>query len=83
MPLDQSLIQKIIDEADIAAIIGEYIKLEKKGADFKGICPFHNDSNPSLSVSPSKKVFKCFSCNAAGNVVYTKENTVDFTANLC
>lgn len=69
MPLDQSLIQKIIDEADIAAIIGEYIKLEKKGADFKGICPFHNDSNPSLSVSPSKKVFKCFSCNAAGNVV--------------
>ena len=43
MPLDQSLIQKIIDEADIAAIIGEYIKLEKKGADFKGICPFHND----------------------------------------
>ena len=65
----ESLSQKIIDNTDIVEIISEYITLEKKGNDFKGICPFHNDSNPSLSVSPQKKVFKCFSCNAAGNVI--------------
>lgn len=62
-------IQKILDAADIVQIISEYVPLEKKGNDFKGLCPFHNDSNPSLSVSPSKKVFKCFSCNTAGNVI--------------
>lgn len=62
-------IQKVIDASDIVQIIGEYIPLERKGNDYKGLCPFHNDSNPSLSVSPSKKVFKCFSCNTAGNVI--------------
>ena len=62
-------IQKILDHSDIVAVISDYIHLEKKGNDYKGICPFHNDSNPSLSVSPSKKVFKCFSCNTAGNVI--------------
>lgn len=66
---NESLIQKVIDNSDIVEVIGEYINLEKKGNDYKGLCPFHNDSNPSLSVSPSKKVFKCFSCNAAGNVI--------------
>ena len=62
-------IQKVIDSSDIVQIISEYIPLEKKGNDFKGLCPFHNDNNPSLSVSPNKKVFKCFSCNTAGNVI--------------
>ena len=62
-------IQKIIDNSDIVSVISNYIPLEKKGNDYKGLCPFHNDSNPSLSVSPSKKVFKCFSCNTAGNVI--------------
>lgn len=66
---NESLIQKVIDNSDILEVIGEYINLEKKGNDYKGLCPFHNDSNPSLSVSPQKKVFKCFSCNAAGNVI--------------
>lgn len=66
---NNSLIQNVIDNSDIVQIIGEYINLEKKGNDYKGLCPFHNDSNPSLSVSPQKKVFKCFSCNASGNVI--------------
>lgn len=66
---DNSLSQKVIDGSDIVSIISEYITLEKKGNDYKGLCPFHNDGNPSLSVSPSRKVFKCFSCNTAGNVI--------------
>ena len=69
MRIPEATIRKITEDADIVAIIGEHIKLEKKGNDFKGVCPFHNDTNPSLSVSPSKKVFKCFSCGAAGNAV--------------
>ena len=58
-------LQKVIDASDIVQIISEYIPLEKKGNDFKGLCPFHNDNNPSLSVSPNKKVFKCFQNNGS------------------
>ena len=43
---NESLIQKVIDNSDIVEVIGEYINLEKKGNDYKGLCPFHNDSNP-------------------------------------
>lgn len=68
MRIQQSVIDEIIEKADIVEVIGEYVKLEKKGNDYKGLCPFHNDSNPSLSVSPAKKIYKCFSCNEAGNV---------------
>lgn len=69
MKIPEMTIKKIIEKADIVDIISSHIKLEKKGADYKGLCPFHNDSTPSLSVSPSKKIFKCFSCGTAGNVI--------------
>lgn len=69
MRIPESIVKKITEEADIVAIIGENIKLEKKGNDYKGICPFHNDSNPSFSVSPSKRVYKCFSCGESGNAI--------------
>lgn len=67
--VSKELIDKIIDSADIVDIISKYIPLTKKGADYKGVCPFHNDTDPSLSVSPTKKVWKCFSCGTAGNVI--------------
>lgn len=69
MFIPDATIKQILDKADIVAIIGEHIRLEKKGNDYKGICPFHDDSNPSLSVSPNKKVFKCFSCGETGNAI--------------
>ena len=69
MFIPDATIKQILDKADIVAIIGEHIKLEKKGNDFKGICPFHDDSNPSMSVSPNKKIFKCFSCGETGNAI--------------
>lgn len=62
-------INKIRAEADIVKIISEYIKLEKQSGNFVGLCPFHPDQNPSLSVSPTKKIYKCFSCGASGNVI--------------
>ena len=64
-----NLRKQIVEKADIVSIIGKYVKLDKKGANFIGLCPFHDDKNPSMSVSPTKRVFKCFSCNTGGDVV--------------
>lgn len=61
-------IEKIIKRVDIVDIIKNYIPLEKRGKNYFGICPFHKDSKPSLSVSPEKQMYKCFSCGASGNV---------------
>lgn len=65
----QNTIEEIKEKADIVQIIGQYVALEKQGSSYIGLCPFHNDNHPSMSVSPTKKIFKCFSCNASGNVV--------------
>lgn len=65
----QKLIDEVIEKADIVKIIDQYVHLEKKGSDYIGLCPFHDDKNPSMHVSPTKKIFKCFSCNTAGNVI--------------
>ncbi|MDD3383219.1 MAG: DNA primase [Bacilli bacterium] len=62
---------------DIVKVIEQYIPLTKRGKNYVGLCPFHQDSNPSLTVSPEKQIYKCFVCNAAGNVftfVKDKEN---------
>ena len=66
--MDQSLINKIRENTDIVEFIGKYIPLQKKGKNYFGLCPFHNDNNPSLSVSREKQIFKCFVCGEAGNV---------------
>lgn len=64
-----SIRKNIVEKADIVNIISQYVKLEKRGNNYIGLCPFHDDKNPSMSVSPQKKVFKCFSCGTAGDVV--------------
>ena len=74
MLISEAKIKEILDKADIVSIIGEFIHLEKKGNDYKGICPFHDDSNPSLSVSPARKIYKCFSCGASGNAISFVQN---------
>ena len=58
----------IREKIDIVDIIGERLPLTKKGKNYWGICPFHDDNNPSMSVSRDKQIYKCFSCGAAGNV---------------
>lgn len=72
--IPESTFQRIKDEADIVKIISEYIKLEKKSSSYIGLCPFHPDQNPSLNVSPTKKIYKCFSCGASGDVIKFVEN---------
>ena len=64
-----SLRKEIVDKIDIVKEIEKYVPLTKKGANYIGLCPFHDDNSPSMSVSPQKKVFKCFSCGTAGDVV--------------
>lgn len=66
--LNQDLITEIRNKTDIVDIIGERIPLTAKGKNFFGVCPFHEDTNPSMSVSREKQIFRCFSCGASGNV---------------
>lgn len=66
---DNELVNKIVASNNIVDIIGEYINLEHKGKNFFGVCPFHDDHSPSMSVSPEKNIFKCFSCGASGNSI--------------
>ena len=62
-------IQTIIETARIEEVIGDFVSLKKRGANYVGLCPFHNEKTPSFSVSPSKGIYKCFGCGKAGNVV--------------
>lgn len=67
--LDQDLIDSLLHAADIVAVISHYITVEKKGRNFVAVCPFHNDTNPSLQISAEKQIFKCFACGTGGNAI--------------
>ena len=62
-------IEEVKEKADIVDVISEHIVLKKKGKEFVGICPFHDDTKPSMTVSPSKQFYYCFSCGAGGNSI--------------
>eukprot|EP00831_Metopus_contortus_P025097 TRINITY_DN21722_c0_g1_i4.p1 TRINITY_DN21722_c0_g1~~TRINITY_DN21722_c0_g1_i4.p1 ORF type:complete len:470 (-),score=70.89 TRINITY_DN21722_c0_g1_i4:51-1460(-) len=69
LQIPQELIEKIKEQSDIVEIISEEVRLEKRGRNYIGLCPFHNDKNPSFTVSQDKQIYKCFSCGEAGNVL--------------
>ena len=66
--MDQNIINEIREKTDIVEFIDKYIPLTKKGKNYFGLCPFHPDTNPSLSVSREKQIYKCFVCGEAGNI---------------
>jgi len=66
--LHQDTIEEVKQRADIVDVISERVVLRKRGKDFVGLCPFHNEKTPSFSVSPSKQMYYCFGCQAGGNV---------------
>lgn len=66
--MNKDIINEIRSKSDIVDVISSYIPLSKKGRNYFGVCPFHDDTNPSLSVSPERQIYKCFSCGASGNV---------------
>lgn len=67
--INRVTIDKIMDAANIVDVVSEFVTLKKKGVNYIGLCPFHNDSHPSFSVSPSKGICHCFSCGKGGNAV--------------
>lgn len=65
----EEVISQIKDRLDIVDVVSQYVVLKKSGANYWGLCPFHNDKKPSMSVSPSRGIFKCFSCGAGGDAL--------------
>lgn len=63
------IIEEVRTRNDIVDVISQYVNLKKKGANYFGLCPFHNEKSPSFSVSPGKQMYYCFGCGAGGNVI--------------
>ena len=63
------LVEEIRSKNDIVDVISSYVKLQKKGSSYFGLCPFHNEKSPSFSVSRQKQMYYCFGCGAGGNVI--------------
>ena len=64
----QELVEEIRSKNDIVDVVGSYVKLQRKGSNYVGICPFHNDHSPSMSVNQPRQIYHCFSCGAGGDV---------------
>ena len=67
MAFDENLVNDVLRHADIVKVISSYLQVTKKGKDFLAKCPFHDDTNPSMHISPEKQIFKCFVCGTSGN----------------
>lgn len=67
--ISEEIIEKIVESNDIVEVISEFVALKKAGRGYMGVCPFHNDKGPSMSVSQEKQLYHCFGCGASGNLV--------------
>jgi len=67
--IDKTTVDRIIDAANIVDVVGEFVSLKKRGVNYLGNCPFHNEKTPSFTVSAAKGIYKCFGCGKAGNAV--------------
>lgn len=66
--IPEEIVNEIRHRADIVEVIGEFVKLEKAGQNYKGLCPFHKEKTPSFVVNPAKQIFHCYGCGTGGNV---------------
>ncbi len=67
--ISKNTVQQIISRLEILDIVGGFVKLKRRGTNYLGLCPFHNEKSPSFTVSPSKEIFKCFGCGKSGNSI--------------
>ncbi len=75
----EELIDEIRTRNDIVDVISSYVRLQKKGSNYFGLCPFHNEKSPSFSVSPQKQIYYCFGCQAGGNVIRFVQQYENYT----
>ena len=68
--IDQATIDRILDAAQIVGVVSDFVTLRKRGVNYVGLCPFHDDRTPSFSVSPARNICKCFACGKGGNPVH-------------
>lgn len=68
--ISRQIKDRIIDQTNIVEVVGEVVQLTKKGSSYFGLCPFHDDNHPSMSVNREKRIFNCFSCHTKGNVIH-------------
>ena len=67
--IPEEIVDKILQNADIVKVVGEFVKLRKAGVNYKGCCPFHDERTASFVVSPAKGIYKCFGCGKGGNAI--------------
>lgn len=67
--ISQQTIQQILSRIDVVDVVGSFVKLKKRGVNYIGLCPFHNEKSPSFSVSSTKEIYKCFGCGKSGNSI--------------
>jgi DNA primase len=67
--ISQQTIQQILSRIDVVEIVGAFVRLKKRGVNYLGLCPFHNEKTPSFTVSPTKEIYKCFGCGKSGNAI--------------
>ena len=65
----EDAIEEVISNIDIVEIIGQYVSLKRRGANYIGLCPFHREKTPSFTVAPDKQIYKCFGCSEGGTVI--------------
>ena len=67
--IDQGTVDRIFEASQIMDVVQDYITLKRRGVNYLGLCPFHNEKTPSFTVSPAKNIYKCFGCGKGGNPV--------------
>ncbi len=72
--LPDRFIEQVAQATDIVAVVGQFVALTKRGKEYMGVCPFHDDHRPSMYVSPAKQIYKCFACGAGGGVFHFLQN---------
>ena len=80
MRFPESFVQEVVDRTDMEELVSRYVNLKRSGANLMGCCPFHSEKTPSFSVSPAKKMFFCFGCQAGGSAItfVQKAENLDF-----
>ena len=68
MRIPDAIIREVADKTDMLEVVGRYVRLEKKGGRYWGLCPFHTEKTPSFTVAPDKQVYYCFGCQAKGTL---------------